>query len=99
MNEAILIFISQFVMITFVGLNQQNVIHGHIYMAMITSSLIGMCSFYNITQVSEAEMFSLIWWAFIISGGLAIGFSMKLHPWLVKLFNKADGIQYHESEN
>ena len=90
-SEVIFIFISQFIMITLVGLNQLNVVHNHLYMAMITSMLIGMCSFYNITKVSSAEAYSAVWWAFVIAGGIAIGFSMKLHPVLVKIFNRVDG--------
>jgi hypothetical protein len=58
---------------------------------MITSSLIGVCSFFNINAVSKTEAFSPVWWAFVIAGGLAIGCSMKLHPFLQKMFDKMNG--------
>lgn len=93
MMEVMYIFTSQFFMILLVGMNQLNVVHNHFYTAMVTSSLIGMCSFFNINTITEKEMFSPVWWAFIIAGGLAIGASMKVHPLLQKFFDKMDDIK------
>ncbi len=90
MIDVAYVFISQFFMILLVGLNQLNVVHNHIYMAMTTSLLISVCSFYNVNAISQTEAYSPTWFAFIIAGGIAIGASMKLHPIMVRAFNKAD---------
>lgn len=82
MLEVISVFASQFFMIMLVGLNQLNIVNDNLYTAMVTSSLIGVCSFFNINVISGEEAFSYVWWAFIVSGGLAIGASMKAYPFL-----------------
>lgn len=88
MLEVILLVMSQFTMIFLVGINQLNVMHGHVYLAGMTSVLIGICGFFNITTIMDHEFFSPIWLAYVLSGGIAIMCSMKVHPYITNFVGK-----------
>lgn len=88
MTEA-LVFISQFILILLMGLQSLNIRDGRYIPAAITSFLIGVFGYYITAQIAIVQdMFTTVWWFYVIAGPLGIVTSIWLHPKLVKLLTK-----------
>ena len=79
------VFLSQFVTVWLLGFQSLNVRDGKYLWAAVTSFLLGITGFYTISQISIAkEMFTSIWFAYILAGPIAITSSMWCHKKVFK---------------
>ena len=87
------IFLAQFVMIWFLGLQSINVNRGHRLIAAMTSFCLGVTGFYvtgTIAEVYEDGMFTTMFLSFVLAGPCGIVTSMICHPYIIKFFGKED---------
>ena len=92
MKQIILVFVAQFSVTLLLGLQSLNVNGGHVYLAILTSALLGVFGYYVTSMIAATNisgMFSLLWWAFIIAGPCGIAVAIKTHPWLVRVLYRA----------
>jgi len=85
-NELI-VFVSQFMLVFLLGFQTQNVIRGFYFQAALTSFLLGLAGWFTITIVSKMnaiDFMTLMFFAYIVAGPLAIISAMKLHRVLFK---------------
>lgn len=89
MQQEILVFISQFLLILLLGMQSLNVRDGRYFLAAITSLLLGIMGFYVTAQIAIVkEALTSVWWFYIVAGPLGIVTSMWLHPKVVKFLHK-----------
>jgi hypothetical protein len=85
-NELI-VFVSQFMLVFLLGFQQMNVMRGFYFQAALTSFLLGLSGWATITIVSKfqvTDFLTLLFFAYIVAGPLAIISAMKLHRVLFK---------------
>jgi len=85
--EELIVFVSQFLMVFLLGFQTQNVIRGFYFQAAFTSFLLGLSGWVTITIVSKfhvTDFLTVLFFAYIVAGPLAIVSAMKLHRILFK---------------
>jgi hypothetical protein len=85
--EEVIVFVSQFLMVFLLGFQTQNVIRGFYFQAAFTSFLLGLSGWVTITIVSKfhvTDFLTVLFFAYIVAGPLAIVSAMKLHRILFK---------------
>jgi hypothetical protein len=85
-NELV-VFVSQFLMVFLLGFQQMNVMRGFYFHAALTSFLLGLSGWATITIVSKfhvTDFLTVLFFAYIVAGPLAIVSAMKLHRTLFK---------------
>lgn len=81
----LLVFISQFSLVFLLGLQSQFVRDGHYIGAAIVSLALGIAGFYVTMQIAIIkEMFTSIWWVYILAGPVAINSSIFVHKRYLK---------------
>ena len=76
------VFLAQLVFVALVNLQTINVSHSQYVNASLTSVLLGMLGFWLTAVIAEVRregVFSLTWWAFIVSGAIAAPLSILIH--------------------
>lgn len=88
--ENIIVFVSQFLLIYLLGFQQLNVVKGYYFLAFMTSLFLGIAGWFTITILSTMntyEILTITFFAYIISGPIAIVCSMKTHSLMDKRKN------------
>jgi len=94
MHTEILVFVSQYLLILLLGLQSLNVRDGRVFLAAITSLLLGITGFYVTAQIAIVkEALTSVWWFYIFAGPLGIMTSIKLHPKLIKWLHKEENYE------
>lgn len=79
------VFCAQLVFVGLVNLQTINVSQGQYVKAGLTSALLGMLGFWLTAMIAEVRLkgiFSMTWWAFILSGVIAAPLSIWIHKWI-----------------
>jgi hypothetical protein len=85
--KELIVFVSQFLMVFLLGWQQQNVMRGFYFQAAFTSFLLGLSGWVTITIVSKfhvTDFLTVLFFAYIVAGPIAIVSAMKLHRTLFK---------------
>lgn len=93
MVPEIKIFLAQFVMIWFLGLQSINVNRGHKLIAALTSFCLGVAGFYvtgTIAEVYHEGMFTSMFLSFVLAGPCGIVSAMYCHPRIIKALGRKD---------
>ena len=86
--DNVILFVSQFVFIFLLGIQQLNIMRGYYVAAAFTSLLLGICGWFAIGIIAESttyDLTSFTFFSYIVAGPVAIISAMKFHSYLRKL--------------
>ena len=87
MQQNLLIFLSAFGIVFFLGLQSLSVNAGHKILAMVNSLVIGTFNLVLLKSIPEVESYTAII-AYLIGGPLGIYTAMRVHPRIAKIMLK-----------
>jgi len=82
-----ILFVSQFLLIFLLGVQQLNVVRGYYVLAAFTSLLLGIAGWFTVGIISSASTYdltSMTFFSYIVAGPIAIICAMKTHELIRK---------------